>query len=97
MNKTMKSIVMALAVSVMLTSCYSYESVVGQGAQGHKEKTKWNHYAIGGLAPIAVSDTQEMAKGAEDYDVHTRITFVNSFCRIVTFGLYTPSTTTVTK
>lgn len=87
----------AFAASIMLTSCYSYTSVVGKGAQGNSQVTKWNHYLIDGLAPVSVSDSKQMAEGAENYTVFTRQTFVNGLIAGLTFGIYTPSTTTVTK
>ena len=89
--------VVVFASSMLLTSCYSYTSVVGAGAQGETETTKWNHYVLYGLAPVGVSDSQEMAEGAENYTVHTRQSFLNGLLSAVTFGIYTPTTTTVTK
>jgi len=86
-----------LAASILLTSCYSYTSVVGNGAKGNTEVTKWNHYLIGGLAPVGVSDSKQMADGASDYTVFTRQSFVNGLVSALTFGIYSPSTTTVTK
>jgi len=50
-----------------------------------------------GLAPVGVSDSRQMADGAADYTVHTRQTFVNGLVSALTWGLYTPTTTTVTK
>ncbi len=97
MKKTFKILTVAFAASIMLTSCYSYTSVVGKGAQGNAQITKWNHYLIDGLAPISVSDSKQMADGAENYTVYTRQTFVNGLVAGLTFGIYTPSTTTVTK
>ena len=96
-KKTMKMMTVAFAVSILLTSCYSYTSVVGKGAQGNSQTTKWNHYVIYGLAPVGVSDSKQMADGAENYTVHTRQTFVNGLVSSLTFGIYTPTTTTVTK
>jgi hypothetical protein len=97
MKKTFKILTVAFAASIMLTSCYSYTSVVGKGAQGNSQVTKWNHYLIDGLAPISVSDSKQMAEGAENYTVFTRQTFVNGLIAGLTFGIYSPSTTTVTK
>lgn len=96
-KKSIKMLSITFAASVLLTSCYSYTSVVGKGAQGNNETTKWNHYLIGGLAPVEVSDSKKMADGAENYTVHTRQTFVNGLVAGLTFGIYAPSTTTVTK
>ncbi len=97
MKKSFKIMAITFAISFILTSCYSYTSVVGKGAQGNTQVTKWNHYLIEGLAPVAVSDSKAMADGATDYTVHTRQTFVNGLISALTFGIYTPTTTTVTK
>ncbi len=93
----MKMMTVVFAASMLLTSCYSYTSVVGKGAQGNSQTTKWNHYVIYGLAPVGVSDSKQMADGAENYTVHTRQSFVNGLVSSLTFGIYTPTTTTVTK
>ena len=93
----MKMMVVLFGSSLLLTSCYSYTSVVGSGAQGNETVTKWNHYVIYGLAPVGVSDSKEMADGAENYTVHTRHSFINGLIAGITFGIYTPTTTTVTK
>src|SRR5690606_41113553 len=95
MKKTFFNLVAVLSVSILLTSCYSYTSVVGTGAQGNEETTKWNHYVLFGLAPVDVSDSKAMAGGAENYTVHTRQSFLNGLVSSLTFGLYAPSTTTV--
>lgn len=92
-----KMTAVAFTASILLTSCFSYTSVVGTGAQGNQEVTEWNHYVIYGLAPVGVSDSKAMAGGAENYTVHTRQTFVNGLVNALTFGLYTPTTTTVTR
>lgn len=96
-KKTIKMATILLACSMLLTSCYSYTSVVGNGAQGNRETTEWNHYIIYGLAPVGVSDSKAMAEGAEDYTIHTRQSFVNGLVSALTFGIYTPSMTTVTR
>lgn len=86
-----------LLCSSLLTSCYTYTSVVGEGAKGNQEVTVWNHYLIYGLAPVSVSDSKAMAGGAKDYTVITQQTFINGLISGITFGIYTPSTTTVIK
>lgn len=97
MKRTFKIMAVVFSMSIMLTSCFSYTSVVGKGAQGNAQVTKWNHYVIGGLAPVGVSDSKEMAAGATDYTVYTRQSFVNGLIAALTFSIYTPTTTTVTK
>ncbi|MEL7269636.1 MAG: Bor family protein [Bacteroidota bacterium] len=96
-KKTMKTMTVVFASSMLLTSCHSYTSIVGNGAQGNSQTTKWNHYLIGGLAPVGVSDSKQMAGGAENYTVQTKRSFVNGLVAAITFGIYSPSTTTVTK
>ena len=88
---------MAATASVLLTSCYSYTTVVGTGAQGNQQVTEWNHYVVYGLAPVGVSNPSEMAGGAENYTIYTRHTFINGLVNAITFGLYAPTTTTVTR
>ncbi|MBI0401272.1 Bor family protein [Cyclobacterium marinum] len=92
-----KTMSLLLITSFLMTSCYTYTSVVGEGAQGNKETTVWNHYVVYGLAPVAVSDSKEMAGGAENYEVKTEQTFVNGLISALTFGIYTPTTTTVKR
>jgi len=87
----------AFVCLLLLTSCYAYTSVVGEGAKGDQKITKWNHYVIEGLVPVGVSDSKAMAGGAKDYTVFTRMSFVNGLIGGITFGIYTPTTTTVTK
>ncbi len=96
-KNSMKMMTVVFASSMLLTSCYSYTSVVGEGAKGNSQTTQWNHYVVYGLAPVGVSDSKQMAGGAKDYTVHTRQSFVNGLVSALTFGIYTPSTTTVTK
>ena len=96
MKKAGKLVLMCCSL-FLLTSCYSYTVVVGDGGTGQKEVKEWNHYLIEGLAPVAVSDAQEMAGGAENYTVVTKQTFFNGLIASLTSGLYTPTTTTVIK
>ncbi|MGE5944084.1 MAG: Bor family protein [Flavobacteriales bacterium] len=96
-KNSFKMMSIAFIASLLLSSCYSYTSVVGKGAQGGNQTTKWNHYVIYGLAPVGVSDSKQMADGATDYTVHTRHSFVNGLIAGLTFGIYTPTVTTVTK
>jgi len=98
----MKKRVFTLAVGVLLcstlfTSCYTYTTVVGKGAKGDQKVSKWNHYVIYGLAPVGVSDAKAMAEGATDYTVTTKHSFINGLLAGLTFGIYTPTTTTVQK
>jgi hypothetical protein len=82
---------------MLLSSCYTYTTVVGKGAQGNTKVTAWNHYIIFGLAPVGVSDAKAMAGDAEDYTVTVKHSFINGLINGLTFGIYNPTTTIVTK
>lgn len=97
MKKMITRLGVAFSAAVLLSSCYSYTSVVGNGAQGTQKVTKWNNYVIGGLVPVGVSDSKAMAAGAENYTVNTKHSFLNMVVGGLTFGIYSPTTTTVTK
>jgi hypothetical protein len=96
-KRTLKMATMLMAVGILFTSCYSYNTVVGEGAKGTDTTTKWNHYLIGGLAPINVSNPKDLAGGATDYNVKTEMSFLNGLVNVLTFGIYSPTTTTITK
>ncbi len=97
MKKTFLKFAFVIAASFLLTSCYVQTHVVGKGAQGTQKVQKWNHYVIGGLVPVGVSKPEEMANGASDYTVVTKHSFVNGLISSLTFGIYSPTTTIVTK
>jgi len=80
-----------------LSSCYTYTYNVGEGSQTGVEVKEKNHYLILGLAPVSISDPTEMAGGAENYKVTITHTFLDGFLNGLTGGLYTPTTTIVTK
>lgn len=86
-----------LVACALLSSCYVNTFNVGKGAQSNTRVTKWNHYLINGLAPVGVSNPQQMAGGATDYTVTVKHSFVNMLVTGITFGVYSPTTTVVTK
>ena len=87
----------ALLCGTLMTSCYTYTSVVGKGAQGGEEVKQWNHYAINGLVPIDVSESKEMAGGTQNYEIEVKHSFINLVVSALTLGLYSPTTTKVKK
>lgn len=97
LNKTFKKLAILLVVGVSLSSCYTNTIIVGNGAQGNQEVSAWNHYVVFGLAPVGVSDAKELAGGATDYTIKIQHSFVNGLVSGLTFGIYTPTMTTVTK
>jgi len=95
----MKKIFYSAAVIAVMSfsSCYVNTFNVGKGAQSNVSVSKWNHYLIEGLAPVSVSNPSELAGGATDYTVTIKHSFVNGLLSALTFGIYTPTTTVVTK
>ncbi len=97
MKKQFLAIGMFAMMSFSLGSCYTMSYSVGTGSQsGQKEKAK-NHYLIYGLAPVKTQDPTKMASGAANYDVKISHSFVDGLIASLTFGIYTPTTVTVTK
>ncbi|RKD17997.1 hypothetical protein BCY91_16260 [Pelobium manganitolerans] len=94
---TNKTLGLLLGTTTLLSSCYSYTAVVGKGPQTHEKIVKWNHYVVYGLAPIAVSDAKQLAGDAKDYTLHIEHSFVNGLVAALTFGIYTPTTVSITK
>ena len=96
-RKTLRNASLYVVMLLVLNSCYSYTSVVGKGAQGDTKVVKNNTYFIHGLVKTKQSNPKEMADGATNYTVETKHTFLNGLLTTITFGIYAPTTTTVTK
>ena len=88
---------MALVLSGTLTSSYTQSYMVGNGPQKGVESVEKSHYLIYGLAPIKTADPEKMAGGATDYSVTIQHSFVDGLLNVLTWGIYTPTTTKVVK
>ncbi len=97
MKKSIQFMAVYAVATLLLSSCYTYTTVVGKGAQGDNKTVKNNTYFIHGLVPGNQSNPKEMASGAANYTVETKHTFINGLLTAITFGIYAPTTTTVTK
>jgi hypothetical protein len=97
MKKTVLNLAGILAISFLLSSCYSLTFSVGDGPQKGVEVTEKNHYFIYGLATGNTSDPTQMAGEAKDYEVSISHTFVDGLISALTFGIYNPTTTKITK
>jgi hypothetical protein len=97
MRKSILNFVLAIALVTTVSSCYTYTFNVGEGAQSGVTTVAKNHYLIYGLAPINVSDPTEIANGAENYQVKIEHSFIDGLLAAITFGIYTPTTTTITR
>lgn len=97
MKRRLMNLGLAAGMMFMLSSCYTYTYMVGSGPQTNVEVKEKNHYVIYGLAPIKTSDPIKMAGGAANYQVTIQHTFIDGLLNALTFGIYTPTTTTVKK
>ncbi len=96
--KLLKKTMVFLMVSLMLSSCYTMEHVVGEGAQGGQEVEECAWYILFGLVPLKEVDSKELAAGAEDYTITTEHTVVDVIIGIITgIVTITPKTVRVNK
>lgn len=85
------------AVAIMMTSCYTFTATVGKGPQTGNQIVAHNHYLIAGLAPISTVNTKELVGDAKDYSITVSHSFLDGFLNMLTGGIYTPTTVTITK
>ncbi len=97
MKKSILKFALILFTAMFMSSCYTYSFTVGNGPQTGVEVKEKNHYFIAGLAQGNQSDIKEMAGGAKNYKVTIQHTFVDGLLNALTWGIYTPTTTTVQK
>ena len=75
--KKLKSLLLIVIVAALMQSCYSLQHTVGEGARGNSTKDKKQWYALWGAVPLNEVDTQDMADGATDYTIKSKIKFVD--------------------
>lgn len=97
MKKGLLKVTLTLAIAVMMTSCYTFTATVGNGPQTGTKIVAHNHYVIDGLAPVSTANTKDMVGDAKDYSITVTHSFVDGFLAMLTGGIYTPTTVTVTK
>ncbi len=96
MKTLLRTAILAIAMTTM-TGCFTYVTKVGQGAQTGVSETGKNHYLIYGLVQMKTTDFQKLAGDATDYTVKIEHTFLDGLVNAITFGIYNPTTVTVTK
>lgn len=97
MKKILSIFFIAMALSALLSSCYSHKFAIGDGPKTGVVVTEKNHFFLYGLIPGKVSDPQKMAGDAKDYEVNEIHTFVDGLLNVITLGIYTPTTTKIQK
>ena len=88
-----------ICIALLMSSCYSHTFTIGKAREVKKEEvvTGYNHFIVYGLIPLATSEPQKMAKGAKNYEVTEKWSFVTFLVATLTFGLYVPTVTEVQK
>ena len=97
MKMNLIKLTFVIAVSLMMTSCYTFTATVGKGPQTGVKVVSHNHYLINGLAPISTVKVQELTGDAKDYSITVSHSFIDGLLSIITWNLYTPTTVTITK
>lgn len=97
MKKTALNLALVIGICVSMSSCYTHTYNVGKGAQTGASTKGKNNYLISGLITLNTTDPASMAGGATDYTVTTKHSFVDLILNAITLGIYSPTTTTVTK
>ena len=74
----MKKVLVLLFTIVMLTtSCMAHRHVIGNGPQTGVKTERRQWYALWGLVRIGDVNIPEMAGGASDYEIYTRVNGVD--------------------
>lgn len=97
MKKFFIRLIFVIAITVTMTSCYTVTATIGSGPQTGVEVKKANHFLIAGLVPISTANVKEMAGDAKNYSITVTHSFIDGLLSAITGGLYTPTTTIVTK
>ena len=97
MKKRLGVILISLALIGIMSSCYTHKFNIGEGAKTGVTVSEKNHHFVFGLVTGKVSDPQKMADGAKDFQVTEKWEFVDGLLNVITFGIYTPTTTIVQK
>lgn len=97
MSKITKVLLVAI-VSVAMTSCYTSKVAVGNASvtastiQINKVK---NPSLIAGLVPLkGAYSAKDYVGDKQNYVIKNQWTFVDGLLNCITFGIYTPTTTT---
>ena len=93
----MKKIVFLLLILLTFSSCYVHKNIIGDGAQKGIVETAKQHNFLYGLLSGKTTDTQEMARGEDNYEVTTVHSFVDGLISALTGGLYNPTTVEVKR
>ena len=95
MKKKLLSLSLVVLMLFSMSSCYTLEHTVGNGAQGGNEVSQRQWYALWGLVPINEVDSKSMAAGKSNYVIKTQHSFIDLVISMFT-GIVTIQAKTVT-
>ncbi len=95
----MKKILICAMILLGLTSCYNARVCVGDvnpETPMIKVNTVKNHHLLYGLIPVGNNKIKasKYIGNRKDYAVKNNWTFLDGFLGVITWGIYTPTTTT---
>ena len=96
MFKKLTILFMPLFLIFFIFACSTHVHVVGDGSQNGQETSKRQLWVIG-LVPINEVDTRSMAGNAENYEITTKMTFMDGLISAITYNIITMRTVTVKK
>ena len=74
-----------------LSSCYTTQIVVGEGAKGNNEIRLKQTHLVNGLISFDIPEMKQIIE-KEDYTIITKQSFIDLALNSFTFGIYTPTT-----
>lgn len=83
----MKKMLMTAMVVIMLLSlvaCSTHVHKVGDGAKGNNIQTARQWYVLFGLVPLNDVNTNQMAAGANNYEIKTEQNFIDVLINVFT-------------
>ena len=96
MYKKIMVLFVPLFLVFFIIACSTHVHVVGDGSQSGQETSKRQLWVIG-LVPINDVDTRSMAGGSENYEITTKMTFLDGLISTITYNIITMRTVTVKK
>ena len=86
----MKKLLIVLLI-LSLSSCYTTQFVVGDGAKGNNEIRLKQTHLVSGLISSDIPEMRQIIE-KEDYTIITKHSFIDLALNSFTFGIYSPTT-----
>ena len=92
-QRKLQALAFVLATCMVASGCYSVHYTTGARPDG-PQRSEMNHHFLGGLVGTATVDLDSRCGGTGVARVTVEHSFVDMLCAVVTFGLWSPTTTT---